>query len=157
MKVQGGFFMNKQALAFISMFTLVLMLSVYYVSLEEENSQIPNNEVVDVMAMMHERNEEEKDNKLLELKEVLGSKQSSEEKKKEVLTQIETIESNTLIEKKIIDKLKEKGIKSLVVIDEKIVKVNIFEIEKSDQKANEIMNVIYTVIKPNQSIELVFS
>ena len=33
-KKHGGFFMNKQALAFFSMFTLVLMLSIYYVSLE---------------------------------------------------------------------------------------------------------------------------
>lgn len=74
--------MNKQALAFISMFTLVLMLSVYYVSLEEENPQIPNNEVADVMALMHQKNEEDKENKLSELKEVLGSKESSEEKRK---------------------------------------------------------------------------
>lgn len=149
--------MNKQALAFISMFTLVLMLSVYYVSLEEENPQIPNNEVADVMALMHQKNEEDKENKLSELKEVLGSKESSEEKKKDVLSQIETIESNSKLEEKIVNKLKESNIKSLVVIEKSIVKVNVFEIEKSDQKANEIMNQIYTIIKPNQSIELVFS
>lgn len=149
--------MNKQALAFISMFTLVLMLSVYYVSLEEENPQITNNEVADVMALMHQKNEEDKENKLSELKEVLGSKESSEEKKKDVLSQIETIESNSKLEEKIVNKLKESNIKSLVVIEKSIVKVNVFEIEKSDQKANEIMNQIYTIIKPNQSIELVFS
>ena len=61
--MQGGFFMNKQALAFISMFTLVLMLSIYYVSLETipPQSNTPVSDITSVMAVLNEQNQEKKD------------------------------------------------------------------------------------------------
>ncbi len=53
--------MNKQALAFISMFSLILMLSIYYVSLSEtpEDNRVVNN-VESVMMLMKKQNEEKK-------------------------------------------------------------------------------------------------
>ena len=51
--------MNKQALAFMSMFTLVLMLSIYYVSLDETLVPKPTevvNDVTSVMSLMKEQN-----------------------------------------------------------------------------------------------------
>ena len=151
--------MNKQALAFISMFTLVLMLSIYYVSLETnvpvQNS--PVSDIASVMAVLSEQNQEKKETLLLQLKEQLGLSTTSEDKKKEVLAQIEAIEDNKVIENKITTTLDQKGMKSVVCIEDKIVKVNVFEIEKTVPKADEIMRLIYPLISANQTIELVFS
>lgn len=150
--------MNKQALAFISMFSLILMLSIYYVSLSEtpEDNRVVNN-VESVMMLMKKQNEEKKESRVLELKQVLGKADSSEEKKQEVLNEIETIENNKKNEKAIMDELDANNIQSVVTIENNMVKVNVFELEKSKEKANEIMKIVYSKIKPNQSIELVFS
>lgn len=150
--------MNKQALAFISMFSLILMLSIYYVSLSEtpEDNRVVNN-VESVMMLMKKQNEEKKESRVLELKQVLGKADSSEEKKQEVLNEIETIENNKKNEKAIMDELDANNIQSVVTIENNMVKVNVFELEKSKEKADEIMKIVYSKIKPNQSIELVFS
>ena len=150
--------MNKQALAFISMFSLILMLSIYYVSLSEtpEDNHVVNN-VESVMMLMKKQNEEKKESRVLELKQVLGKADSSEEKKQEVLNEIETIENNKKNEKAIMDELEANNIQSVVTIENNMVKVNVFELEKSKEKADEIMKIVYSKIKPNQSIELVFS
>ena len=157
--MQGGFFMNKQALAFISMFTLVLMLSIYYVSLETipPQSNTPVSDITSVMAVLNEQNQEKKDILVLQLKEQLASSETSEEKKKEVLSKIETIENSKQTEEKIVAALEQKGFKSVVNIEDDIVKTNVFEVEKSNEKAAEIMRLIYPLISSNQTIELVFS
>ena len=157
--MQGGFFMNKQALAFISMFTLVLMLSIYYVSLETipPQSNTPVSDITSVMAVLNEQNQEKKDTLVLQLKEQLASSETSEEKKKEVLSKIETIENSKQTEEKIVDALEQKGFKSVVNIEDDIVKTSVFEVEKSNEKAAEIMRLIYPLISSNQTIELVFS
>ena len=151
--------MNKQALAFISMFTLVLMLSIYYVSLETipPQSNTPVSDITSVMAVLNEQNQEKKDTLVLQLKEQLASSETSEEKKKEVLSKIETIENSKQTEEKIVAALEQKGFKSVVNIEDDIVKTSVFEVEKSNEKAAEIMRLIYPLISSNQTIELVFS
>ncbi|WP_273399539.1 hypothetical protein [Traorella massiliensis] len=151
--------MNKQALAFISMFTLVLMLSIYYVSLETipPQSNTPVSDISSVMAVLNEQNQEKKDTLVLQLKEQLASSETSEEKKKEVLSKIETIENSKQTEEKIVAALEQKGFKSVVNIEDDIVKTSVFEVEKSNEKAAEIMRLIYPLISSNQTIELVFS
>lgn len=151
--------MNKQALAFISMFTLVLMLSIYYVSLDlpVETPNVSGNDVATVIALLNEQNEEAKEEEVLSLKQQLGDSQTSEEKKKEILALIETIESSKSKEAKIVKALSEKSIKSVVSIKTNIVSVNVYEVDKSTEKADEIMRMIYPLIDKNQTIELVFS
>ncbi|MGN1344269.1 MAG: hypothetical protein ACI4U3_06795 [Traorella sp.] len=151
--------MNKQALAFISMFTLVLMLSIYYVSLEENT--IPNNkpvnDVTSVMALMNEKNNDEKESLILELKEQLGLSTISEAKKIAVLDKIETIQNNQLLETKIAEVLSKENMKSVVCIQDDIVNITMFEIEASKEKAEQIMTFIYKMIQTNQTIEVIFS
>ena len=152
--------MNKQALAFMSMFTLVLMLSIYYVSLDETINNKPQevvSDVTSVMSMMKEKNVEETEKTLIQLKEQLGLSDISEEKKKEILNDIEKIEENKKVEDKISETLTNKQIKNVVQIKNDIVHINIFDVEKSDKKAEEIMKMIYSHVKANQTIELIFS
>lgn len=150
--------MNKQALAFFSMFTLVLMLSIYYVSLESLPEVNDNeNQIKTVMVMMQEQNDDQKEMLLLDLKQQLASTTISESKKIEILSKIEEVESNKKTEQKIVNILKEKSIQSVVCINKNVVSINIFEIEESSKKAEEIMSFIYKSINSNQTIELIFS
>ena len=150
--------MNKQALAFFSMFTLVLMLSIYYVSLVP--LPVVNddpNQIKTVMVMMQEQNDEEKQLLLTDLKQQLASTTISESKKIEILSKIEEIESNKKTEEKLVNILNEKNIKSVACIENNIVSITVFETEESVKKAEEIMSYIYKTINANQTIEVIFS
>ena len=150
--------MNKQALAFISMFTLVLMLSIYYVSLGTDTSNLtPVNDVVHVMALMNEKNNEEKEEEKLQLKNALSDPDASEDKKKEVLLKLEQLEDAKKLEENLSSVLTEQSIKNVIQVKDNIIQVNVFEQQKNYENASKIMNIIYEKIKPNQAIELVFS
>lgn len=150
--------MNKQALAFISMFTLVLMLSIYYVSLGTDTSNLtPVNDVVHVMALMNEKNNEEKEEEKLQLKNALSDPDASEDKKKEVLLKLEQLEDAKKLEENLSSVLTEQSIKNVIHVKDNIIQVNVFEQQKNYENASKIMNIIYEKIKPNQAIELVFS
>lgn len=149
--------MNKQALAFFSMFTLVLMLSIYYVSLEPLPIESQKNQVETVMLMMKNQNDEQRELLILDLKSQLASTTISEVKKVEILSKIDHVENNKKLEDKILEVFINKSIKSVVFVDDNIISINVFEIEESSKKAEEIMNDIYKLIPSNHTIEVIFS
>ena len=149
--------MNKQALAFFSMFTLVLMLSIYYVSLEPLPIESQKNQVETVMLMMKNQNDEQRELLILDLKSQLASTTISEVKKVEILSKIDHVENNRKLEDKILEVFINKSIKSVVFVDDNIISINVFEIEESSKKAEEIMNDIYKLIPSNHTIEVIFS
>ena len=149
--------MNKQALAFFSMFTLVLMLSIYYVSLEPLPVVNQPEQADSVMLMMKNQNDEKRETLLLNLKEQLASTTISEVKKVEILSKIDNVENNKKLEEKILEVLTTKSIKCVVFVDNNIVSITVFEIEESSKKAEEIMSEIYKLIPLNHTIEVIFS
>ena len=74
--------MNRQAVAFLSMFTLILMLSIYYVSLESDPVTVnsSNNDVNSVIALMQEKISDSKNEEIQKQKEILGSNEQDEQK-----------------------------------------------------------------------------
>ena len=149
--------MNKQALAFFSMFTLVLMLSIYYVSLEPLPVVNQPEQADSVMLMMKNQNDEKRETLLLNLKEQLASTTISEVKKVEILSKIDNVENNKKLEEKILEVLTTKSIKCVVFVDNNIVSITVFEIEESSKKAEEIMSDIYKLVPLNHTIEVIFS
>ena len=149
--------MNKQALAFFSMFTLVLMLSIYYVSLEPLPVVNQPEQADSVMLMMKNQNDEKRETLLLDLKEQLASTTISEVKKVEILSKIDNVENNKKLEDKILEVFTTKSIKCVVFVDNNIVSITVFEIEESSKKAEEIMSDIYKLVPLNHTIEVIFS
>lgn len=152
--------MNKQALAFLSMFTLVLMLSIYYVSLEDEplTSVIAPPTTIDTaVSALKTKIINSKNEIILTLKEVIASKTSSQEDKNKALKEVDEIEGSKTQEKQIEQLLKEKGYTSVVEIEKSVVKIYLFEAEKGSDKATEILSLVYPKLIENQTMELVFS
>lgn len=148
--------MNKQAIAFLSMFTLVFMLAIYYVSLEEDTVQViaPVQGVEDVMEVMRQTIENEKANEILALKAQLSE---SDIDKNQLLSEIEKIEINQKREDDIESKLVEIGYKSVINIKNDVVTIHVFESEDTPEEATLIMTSIYPLIKSDELIEVSFS
>lgn len=150
--------MNRQAVAFLSMFTLILMLSIYYVSLESDpvivNSS--NNDVNSVIALMQEKISDSKNEEIQKQKEILGSNEQDEQKNQAMET-IAQLEEDQKKEKEIIQTLQELNLKSVVEIKESIIQITIYEQSENEELATQILNLVYPFMDENYSMELSFS
>lgn len=175
--------MNKQALAFLTMFSLILMLSVYYVTLPNDNMSVMTQDgKAQSEAMMEEENKEEnKENtketeekntdEVLALQEEIEKKEDEEihkqetivskdntssEDKQNAVTKMESIKDAKELQKKIVEALKQQNIKSAVEITDKNCIINVFNMENNMENAKKAMNAAYSITKDAYFIEVVF-
>ena len=175
--------MNKQALAFLTMFSLILMLSVYYVTLPNDNMSVMTQDgKAQSEAMMEEENKEEnKENtketeekntdEVLALQEEIEKKEDEEihkqetivskdntssEDKQNAVAKMESIKYAKELQKKIVEALKQQNIKSAVEITDKNCIINVFNMENNMENAKKAMNAAYSITKDAYFIEVVF-
>ena len=151
--------MNRQAIAFISLFSLILMLSVYYISMDDDSIEVmeqPQEVVIDESIVMKEELEGNQESDRQEQKEIIGGESSMEEKE-EALNKIEQLDQLGQLSQEMMDLLKENGIVGVVEIDEHVVRVCVFEQQESSELANEIMSLLYELVPMDKTIELTFS
>ncbi len=151
--------MNRQAIAFISLFSLILMLSVYYISMDDDSIEVmeqPQEVVIDESIVMKEELEGNQESDRQEQKEIIGGESSMEEKE-EALNKIEQLDQLGQLSQEMMDLLKENGIVGVVEIDEHVVRVCVFEQQESSELANEIMSLLYELVPIDKTIELTFS
>lgn len=153
---------NKKNLWFLTLFSMVLVLSVYYVTMPNE-LLITNNGDNNVTTTKVENTEEksvnieessvisalkvEDDNQVLEeinnLKKTLTDINIDIEEKNKAFEELKSINQNNSLEEKIENKLKEKYNKECFVkIDKDQVRVVIDSSEHSTTLANEIMRLV---------------
>lgn len=153
---------NKKNLWFLTLFSMVLVLSVYYVTMPNE-LLITNNGDNNVTTTKVENSEEksvnieessvisalkvEDDNQVLEeinnLKKTLTDINIDIEEKNKAFEELKSINQNNSLEEKIENKLKEKYNKECFVkIDKDQVRVVIDSSEHSTTLANEIMRLV---------------
>lgn len=151
--------MNRQAIAFISLFSLILMLSVYYISMDDDSIEVMEQSqevLIDESIVMKEELEENQESDRQEQKEIIGGESSMEEKE-EALNKIEQLDQLGQLSQEMMDLLKENGIVGVVEIDEHVVRVCVFEQQESSELANEIMSLLYELVPIDKTIELTFS
>lgn len=153
--------MNRQAVAFVSLFSLILMLSVYYVTLDDNSISViepQDHEKIDVddQTVMKDQVDGKLDEEILKQKEVLGSNEPSGAEKSEALEKISLIESVKKSQEALTKLLTDKGYKNLVEISDSLVRITIYEESKSDELANEIMLLVYPLIDQEKSVEIYF-
>lgn len=150
--------MNRQAVAFLSMFTLILMLSIYYVSLENEPVSVGTtyNDSESVARVMQENITLDKEEQIQKLKEILGSNQS-EEAKNQALQQMNQLEEAKAKEKEIVETLQKMDIVSVVEIQGQVIKIRLAEQKETQENATMILNLVYPLVEENYTMELSFS
>lgn len=151
--------MNRQALAFLTMFSLILMLSVYYVTLPSDTTSVMSTEngedlsqgeqdtskeepqVNDAEKLQNEisakQEEEVKKNS-----DIVSSNETSEEQKKEALETIDTLEGDKAMADEIKTALSSANFMGAVEIVDGTIKVSVFESEDTKENAQAVMNIV---------------
>lgn len=164
--------MNRQALAFLTMFSLILMLSVYYVTLPNDATSVMSTEtgedlsdgeqdtskeeaVSDVEKLQQEisaKNDEE----VKKNSDIVSSTQASEEQKKVALQSINTLKGDRALSDEIVKALKEGTYEAAVEIVEGTCKVNVFNQEDTPDTALKIMKLVSEKSQNKYLVEVTF-
>ncbi len=157
--------MNKKIITFLSLFSLVLILSIYYVVspfgenlVNSNNVNVNvniNNEIDEYFASLEVNKEDNYQNYIDEMNAIIASSDYNNDEKKEALENINKMNNLKVLENKTINELKNLGYDKLFM---EVSKIEIFVIIKYEDFTNldaaKIMSTIYKNFGNNYSIEI---
>lgn len=170
--------MNKQALAFLTMFSLVLMLSVYYVTLpsdstsvmsedgktsekvnsdtDKENTSQKNTTKQDEAAKLQEEINQKKETEINSSSQVVADKNSKEEDKQDALSTMDEVKGEQQMQEQIKEALKKEKINTAVEIKDTTCTITIFDAKEDKQTAAKVMNIANGIVDQSYLIEVAF-
>lgn len=147
--------MKKQAIAFFTMFSLILMLSIYYITLPKETAKTSKTDVSVISSL-----DEEKESNTQEEKEknddVISDPDTDEDSKNEAILKNETLKENEELQKSYSKMISDMGYENSVEIKEKTVYITVSG-EQDDTVASTIMKTLYKEIGNKYFIEVSFN
>ncbi len=165
--------MNKKNLWFLTLFSLVLVLSIYYVTMPSDllatsmnqTSEKKGNEEIktsieesDVIAALKVENTAKVNDTLEELQDKLTNKETTTEEKNTVYEKIKTIHNNSGKEENIEKKIKSTyDCETFSKIEDSSVKVVVDKCESSKTLANNIMRLVQEEFDKKMYISVQFS
>ena len=162
---------NKRSLWFLTLFSLILVLSVYYITMPSELLMASNEEDSEtVSATLTDKNEEsaeivalrvEEEEKMLdeitELKKVLTDSKSTTEEKNKAFDRMQELNKNRGLEESLENKIKENfDLKAFVSIDESNVEVTVDSTKHDKSLANKIMRAVQEEFETSMNISVKF-
>ncbi|MDD6323493.1 MAG: SpoIIIAH-like family protein [Bacilli bacterium] len=160
---------NKRSLWFLTLFSLILVLSIYYITMPSELLMATNNSSKKTQTVSTKENENaeltalrvESEEKMLdkvsELKKVITSSKSTTKEKNEAFEKMQKLNKQKGLEETIENKIKnEFNLKSFVSIDDINVSVVVDSKQKSASLANKIMRLVQKQFEVQKSISVKF-
>ncbi len=154
--------MNKKILMFLSLFSLVLMLSVYYVSLDHQdikvvsvNSNVEKEIDLTSTSLQNSINNKMKE-EMAKYEEQVASSKVSEADKNTALTKIQNLKDVMTLQDELVQFLKEKGYEATIEIKDQLIHISLFQQKDDKQLAKDIMDLIYQKVQGNYYLELSF-
>ena len=147
---------NKQNLWFVTLFSLILILGIYYVSIDDEVASVlktddvinSNKEVIeitesDVLVSLEVENDEEKQALMEEYQDILLSSESTLEEKNVAYENIQQLNNSSQEEDKIKNLIKEKfSLNSFIKIKDNTISIVVASKDHSNANANSIIRCV---------------
>ena len=161
---------NKQKLWFLTLFSLILVLSVYYITMPselltmaktnkttKENNAKVNVNTDDILTVLEIEKDEERQAMLTQYNEILTSKDSTTEEKNNAYNGLKEIDQIKSKEEQIKKKIKEElKLDAFVKMDSSNINVTIKKKEHNYSLANKIMRLIQNDFKEKMYISVKF-
>ena len=163
---------NKKSLWFLTLFSLILVLSIYYITMpsellltgnnapnkeESENEPTVNIEESDLLVALRVESDEEMSKEIKELELILTNADSSVEEKNKAYEKIKDLNSNRSEEEKLETQIKESHkLESFIKIKGNNISVIVNSKEHSNTIANNIMRTIQSNYEDSKYITVKF-
>lgn len=163
--------MNRQALAFLTMFSLILMLSVYYVTLPADTTSVMGTESGEDLSQGNQDTSEQEENDADKLQKEIASKNDEEVKKnsdvvsssdasdaqkQEALQAIDALKSDKALAEEVKKALSEANYMSAVEVREGTCMISVFESEDSEANAKAVMKIANNLCLNKYLVEVTF-
>jgi len=147
--------MRKQALAFFTMFSLILMLSIYYITLPKESNTTKQYE--SVISSLDETKDENREDKLITNENIIADANTNIRDKEDAIIENEQIKENIKKEEEISQKITTLGYENSVEINEQTIKISILNKKENDDIAISVMQEVYKSVGKTYLIEVSFT
>lgn len=149
--------MNKQAFTFLTLFSLILVLSIYYIMLPP----VPQNEVVTQSQSTIEQLQDQLDKKRNDIisknNQIIAKESSTSDSINEALETISETKNKGEQEKKIVDKIKELGYQdAFVEIDQSTIKITVLQKEATQSDASKVIKAVLELVGDQYQVEVKF-
>lgn len=164
--------MNRQALAFLTMFSLILMLSVYYVTLPADTTSVMSTqegenltegkqdtsekEQVNDAEKLQQEISAKNDEEVRKNSDIVSSNDSSDAQKQDALETIDALKSDKAIAEEIKKGLEDAGFMAAVEVSEGTCKISVFDQEDTAENAQKIMKIANPKTENKYLIEVTF-
>ncbi len=148
--------MNKQALTFLSLFSLILVLAVYYVMLPlNDKTNLVNNGNTDIeevtntndLSLLQSKLELQRETVISENNAIVASASSTTDEKSIALETIQKTKQLINIEKEVVTELTNGGYNDVFVeISEKVIKVTVKKSGYTSKDANEVLRIVVSKV-----------
>ena len=161
---------NKKSAWFLTLFSLILVLSVYYITMppelliaqpnninKEETSPVVNVEESSILVALRVESDEELDNELNKLKKIVSNSESTIEEKNKAFEKIKDLNNTRSIEETLEKLIKtEYKLNSFIKIKENNIEVIVNSSEHNMELANQIMRIIQAEFDTSKNISVKF-
>jgi len=160
---------NKQNLWFVTLFSLILILGIYYVSIDDDVATVlktestpESKEVIeinesDVLVALEVENDEEKQALMEEYQDILLDSDSTTEEKNKAYEDIQKLNDSKSEENKIKNKINEKfQLNSFVKIKDNTISIVIASNEHNSELANNIIRSVQELYETEKYITVKF-
>ena len=149
--------MNKQAFTFLTLFSLILVLSIYYILLPPTTqNEIVQNDISTIEQLQNQLDKKREDI-ITKNNEIIAKESSTSESINEALETISETKNITEKEKTIVTKLNEMGFKeSYVEIDNQTVKITILKKDASQSDASQVIKEVLNLVGDSYQVEVKF-
>lgn len=158
--------MNKQALAFLTLFSLILMLSVYYVTLPTSTETVMNQnpeqteekstDTSEQRTSLQEEATKKKDDEITKNSNTVSSPESSDADKQKAIETIDALKEAKTMQDEVAKSLNDAGYMSAVEIMDGTCIVTVFDQEEDAKTAKKIMNIVQEKVNQQYLVEVTF-
>ncbi len=152
--------MNRQAITFLTLFSLILVLSIYYILLPPENTanQVSlNDQEVSQIEMMQINLDKEREDLISKNNAIIASGKSNSDEIASALASISEAKETAALEKKITDIINNAGFKNAFVeVENKTIKVVVDKKNGKETDANNIIKAVMEKTNNEYQVEVKF-
>lgn len=149
--------MNKQAFTFLTLFSLILVLSIYYMMLPPESQDNTVSKTETTIQQLQQQLDQKREDIISKNNEIIAKESSTSESINEALETISKTKTLGEKEKNIISKIKELGYEEVYAeIDNQTVKVTVLKKDATQANASEVIKAVLDLVGENYQVEVKF-
>lgn len=149
--------MNKQAFTFLTLFSLILVLSIYYIMLPPIANPESVSKTESVIEQLQNELNQKRETIINKSNEIIAKKTSTSDSISEALETISTTKDLSDQEKNIVSKIKELGYQEAYIeIDNQTVKATVLKKDSTKEDASKIIKTIMNIFDNKYHVEVKF-